>query len=223
MDGKVIKSDWVTGLNAPKGLRSYRDKLYVTDIDEVVQIDIATAKVDWKIKIDEASFLNDIAVSNTGVLYISDMLGSRIYSLPTQGAEAKQLGILRSGEDTESPNGLLFIGQSLVVAGWGAGMRGDFSTEKGGHLFKIGLAGREKTLITPNEVGHLDGLESDRNGGYFVSDWMSGDVMRISGTGKIEVVLRGLKNPADIGYFARKHWLIVPEMGADRVTAFRVQ
>lgn len=222
MNGKMLKAKWVTGLNAPKGLRSYRDKLYATDIDEVVQIDIKTAKVDWKIKIQDAAFLNDIAVSNAGVLYISDMFTSHIYTLPTQGADAKQLSILRSGEEIESPNGLLFVGNSLVVAAWGPNTQNDFSSDQPGRLFRLALPGGAKTLITPEPVGHLDGLESDRNGGYFVSDWITGSVMRISSTGKIQILLRGLKDPADIGYFARKRLLIVPEMGANRVTAYRL-
>lgn len=222
MGGKVLDAQWLKGLNAPKGLRSYRDKLYATDIDEVVQIDIKTAKVDWKIKIQDAAFLNDIAVSNTGVLYISDTFASRIYVLPTQGADAKQLSLLQSGEGIESPNGLLFVGNSLVVAGWGPNTQNDFSSDGLGRLFRLSLPGGAKTLITPDPVGHLDGLESDRNGGYFVTDWTDGSVKRISSGGKVQVLLSGLKNAADLGYFARKRLLIVPEMGANRVTAYRV-
>ena len=35
-DGKVVNAKWVTGLNAPKGLRSVGGTLWVSDIDEVV-------------------------------------------------------------------------------------------------------------------------------------------------------------------------------------------
>src|ERR1700704_2976197 len=41
LDGKIIKADWVTGLQAPKGLGLYKGKLYAADIDNVAVIDVA--------------------------------------------------------------------------------------------------------------------------------------------------------------------------------------
>ena len=35
-DGKMVSAKWVTGLNAPKGLRSAGNTLWVSDIDEIV-------------------------------------------------------------------------------------------------------------------------------------------------------------------------------------------
>src|SRR5262245_24893022 len=39
-DGTVVNAMWVTGLNAPKGMRSANGTLWVADIDEVVGIDM---------------------------------------------------------------------------------------------------------------------------------------------------------------------------------------
>ena len=36
LDGKIIMVDWVAGLNAPKGMGLYKNKLYVADLTEVV-------------------------------------------------------------------------------------------------------------------------------------------------------------------------------------------
>src|SRR5215470_2720317 len=33
LDGKIVAVDWVTGLDAPKGLGIYKGKLYAADID----------------------------------------------------------------------------------------------------------------------------------------------------------------------------------------------
>ena len=38
MDGKDYNPTWITGLNAPKGLGYYGDKLYAADISEVVVV-----------------------------------------------------------------------------------------------------------------------------------------------------------------------------------------
>src|SRR6185295_6206836 len=55
-DGKVISPAWVTGLNAPKGLRSYKGTLWTADIDEVIGIDIATGKITSRVKPAGAQF-----------------------------------------------------------------------------------------------------------------------------------------------------------------------
>src|SRR5262245_49036188 len=55
-DGKVVAAAWVTGLNAPKGLRSYKGTLWTADIDEVIGIDIATGKITSRIKPAGAQF-----------------------------------------------------------------------------------------------------------------------------------------------------------------------
>src|SRR4051812_34109581 len=36
LDGKIIAVDWVTGLNAPKGIGIHNGKLYVADVTDVV-------------------------------------------------------------------------------------------------------------------------------------------------------------------------------------------
>ena len=58
-DGKRMDSTWITGLNAPKGLGIYGNRLYVADITEVVVIDLQNGKIEKKIAIDSAKGLND--------------------------------------------------------------------------------------------------------------------------------------------------------------------
>src|SRR5437867_3770654 len=45
MNGKIINAAWVSGLNAPKGMGLWNNKLYVADITEVATIDVATGKI----------------------------------------------------------------------------------------------------------------------------------------------------------------------------------
>ena len=60
-DGKVISAKWVTTLDAPKGMRSVGNTLWVADIDDVVSIDIAkgqiTARVPSVFRFTQASFV----------------------------------------------------------------------------------------------------------------------------------------------------------------------
>ena len=61
-DGQVVSSTFVTGLNAPKGLRAHNGILWTADLDEVIGFNIATGAVQNRVKIAGAMFLNDVAV-----------------------------------------------------------------------------------------------------------------------------------------------------------------
>src|SRR5690348_14100726 len=62
LDGKIIQVDWVKGLEAPKGLGLYKNKLYVADVDKVAVIDTRKAAIVQTIPIEGAQGLNDITV-----------------------------------------------------------------------------------------------------------------------------------------------------------------
>ena len=111
LDGTVVTADWFTALNAPKGLRSFAGTLWVADLDEVIGIDIASAKENARVKIDGAIFLNDVAVGADGTVYVSDMLASKIYAI-------------KDGEgDRLCGRGAAGISERLVRRGRAAGRR----------------------------------------------------------------------------------------------------
>ena len=95
-DGKMVSAKWVTGLNAPKGIRSLGGTLWVTDIDEVVSIDIATARITARVKVEGAQFLNDLATAPDGTVYASDSNLARIYAVK-DGKSSVVRGRRRSG------------------------------------------------------------------------------------------------------------------------------
>ena len=72
LNGKIINANWITGLQAPKGLGMYGNKLYAADITGVAIIDIRKGAVESVIRIDSAQGLNDITVDNKGIVYVSD-------------------------------------------------------------------------------------------------------------------------------------------------------
>ena len=78
-DGSIKTLNWISGLNAPKGLGIYKNKLYVADLTDVVIIDTKAGKVLKSIAIPGAIFLNDITIDSKGTVYVSD---TRKKSLP---------------------------------------------------------------------------------------------------------------------------------------------
>ncbi len=214
--GKVIAAKWVQGFNAPKGLRARDGKLWVADIDEVIAVDIAAAKIVQRVKIDGAKFLNDVAVGGDGTVYVSDMALSRIYAIKDGG-----VSIFADGPELEHPNGLLIENNALIVASWGK-PEADFSTKVPGRLYRLDLATKKKTLITPEPTGNLDGVEHDGAGGYIVSDWVSGKVFRIAATGATKVVAQYGKGSADLA-FVPPRTLILPHMMDGKVGAYELK
>jgi len=213
-DGKVLAANWVTGLNSPKGLRSHGGTLWVSDVDEVVSIDIASGRILSRIKVEGAKFLNDVATGPDGAVYVSDMLTSKIHRI-----KDGRPSVFAEGDQLEYPNGLLVEGDSLVVAAWGK-PEADFSTKVPGHLYRLNLTSAAKTLITPKPTGNLDGLESDGRGGYIVSDWVAGKVYHIAGNGDTRLLKQFKQGTADIAYLPESRTLIVPHMLENRVQAY---
>jgi sugar lactone lactonase YvrE len=214
LDGKMLVEKWVEGLNAPKGIRIHKGKMWVSDIDTVVGIDVKTAKITDKIQISAAQFLNDIAINDEGTVYVSDMADPRIYEI-----QGNSVQVLVAGEDLQSPNGLLFKGGKLYVAGWGTGMKPDLSVKKVGSFYEIDLK-TEKISRLSTALGNLDGLEFEKGDSWLLSDWKKGNVFRYdTKTKKISLLVKGLGGAADIGYIADK-MLLVPEMKANKLHAY---
>ena len=81
LDGNIVKLKWIEGLHAPKGLAISKGKLYVGDVDQLIEIDIKAGKISKKLDAAGASFLNDVTVDTYGNVYVSDTFTDTIYRL----------------------------------------------------------------------------------------------------------------------------------------------
>jgi sugar lactone lactonase YvrE len=215
-DGKVVSAAWVTGLNAPKGLRSYKGTLWTADIDEVVGIDIATGRVASKLKIDGAQFLNDVAVGDDGTVYVSDTMLSKIYAM-----KDGKTTVFAEGDDIEYPNGLLVDGDRLIVAGWGK-PEADFTTKVPGRLFALDLKTKKKTPITPEPFGNIDGLELDGRGGYIITDYQKGLLVHVTSSGETKTLKEFKPGTADLAFVPGRNIAIIPHMNENKIVAYDI-
>ena len=215
-DGTVVSANWVTGLNAPKGLRACGGTLWTADIDEVIGVEIASGRITTRVKVPEAKFLNDVACTNDGTVYVSDMAATRIIAV-----KDGKPSVFVQGEQLEWPNGILVDGNRLIVGGWGK-PEADFSTTVPGRLFAIDLNTKAKTLITRAPFANIDGLESDGRGGYLVSDWNVGMIMQVSAKGEVREVRKFAQGTADIGFTPNGNVLLVPHMNENKVAAYDI-
>lgn len=211
-EGKVLELKWIDAaqagvdLNAPKGLGISNGKLYVTDIDVVRSFDLSTGKPVASIKIDGASFLNDIAVGPDGTVFVSDtgLKGGKdgalepskkdaIYKIDAAG----KVSTLIKGEQLKNPNGIYADDKGLWVATWQGG------------LYRVTPDGKQETAITVPGA-QLDGLLQTPDGQTIVSSWEKSMVYLGTPDGQFSPLVSELKSPADIGYDSKRGQLLVP-------------
>jgi hypothetical protein len=218
-NGKVAKAEWVTGLNAPHGIRTKGTKLYVADIDELVVIDIPGATVKAKVEAPGAAFLNDVAIGRAGEVYVSDTVRSAIYRCTESRCE-----VFLENPKLEGPNGLLVEGNRLIVASWGVITNtATFETKEPGRLVAVDLTSKEILPIGSGKpIGNLDGLERD-GAGYLVTDFTAGKLLRVSSSGTATLLKQGFKNSADFGYDPSRNLIAVPEMSGGTVQMLKLR
>lgn len=207
VDGKIENLKWVTGLDAPKGMGVYKNRLYVTDISSIVEIDIDRGKILKRYDIG-GKFLNDITVDSAGRVYVSDMATDKIHRL-----SGGRVTTWLSSKALQNPNGLLIEKSRLMVA------------SKGGGNIKI-IDIRKKSISDWTSIGgNPDGLVSDGRGNYLLSSW-NGEAYFIKASGE-KVKLFDTRasniNSADIEYIPGKRLLLVPTFFDNRVVAYEVK
>ncbi len=216
-DGAIAELKWVEGLDAPKGLALVDGKLYVSDIDTLVEIDVATGEISNRYAGEGAQFLNDVAADDSGNVYVSDMLANSVYRL-SDGA----LSVWLQDEALENPNGLHVEGDQLIVGSWGK-MTDGFATEVPGHLKTVSLQDASiKSLGNGTAVGNLDGVESDGQGNFYVTDWMAGKLFHITPAGDAEMLLELGQGSADHEVMEAQGLVVIPMMNDNKVTAYKL-
>lgn len=201
-DGTVRSEDWVTGLNAPKGLARFKDKLYVADLTAVVTIDIKTGKIVHKLEIEGAVFLNDLTVDKKGTLYVSDTRTNKVYRIKN---DKYSLYL----DNVSSANGLKWIKNNLYILA---------NTE----LWKVDV-NKKIDVIAKGFEKSGDGLEQLRNGDFLVTCW-AGLVYYVKPDGRITKMqdVVGSMNTADLGYNERENIIYIPTFNSNTVIAYRL-
>jgi sugar lactone lactonase YvrE len=218
LDGNILKLKWVKGLNAPKGLAISKGKLYVGDVDQLVEIDIKKGKVSNKYDAIGAALLNDVAADTKGNIYVSDTFTDTIYRLNTFGQLTKWL----YSPELQAPNGLHYEKGQLIVGSWGHPTDGWAAAEVG-HLKTISLKTKKiKSLGNGKAVGNLDGVESDGNGAYYVADWVGGKLLHIQRNGRFKEVLKLSQGVADHEIIHEKNIIIIPMMLEGKLIAYKI-
>lgn len=216
IDGKIIEQKWITGLNGPKGITIHNERLYIADIDEIIEVDIKTSKK-TVYKAEGATFLNDPVVTSNGDVYVTNTFGmSSIFKLHKGKVE-----LWLNDAKLNGPNGIIVKGNELYVNSWGDNPAEDFSTKIPGKLMKINLKTKEINDIT-KPIGNLDGFV-ELSAGFLLSDWIKGDILFYSNKTKETSSLVNVgKGVADIGYDSKGKMIFAPIMLEGKVIMYKI-
>ena len=203
IDGKKYNGGWISGMNAPKGLGMFGNRLYAADIGDVVVVDIKNGKVEKKISIPDANGLNDITVDSKGVVYVSDSRKAKIWRI-----ENDQPTLFL--DSVRGANGLKAIDEDVYFAAGKNFMKAD----------------KNKTVSKIVEVPQgIDGIEPVGNGDFILTSW-AGYIFYVTADGKYETILDSHEqkmNTADIGYDSAKKIVYVPTFNAKKIVAYKLK
>ncbi len=203
-DGQIKKQEWVSGLNAPKGMAISKGKLYVSDITDLAEIDLASGEIVKRYPVQGSVFLNDVAASKDGKIFVSDSRTGKIHVLEN-GAVREWL------PDTtiNNVNGLFIDGDKLY-AGSDKLQRIDLET---------------KAIETVKDgCGGIDGLDKDSKDQFVFSNWEgriyyleNGKMIKMTDTAAQKI------NTADICFAKALNLLLVPTFFDNQVVAYQIE
>ncbi|HEX7022384.1 MAG TPA: SMP-30/gluconolactonase/LRE family protein [Trueperaceae bacterium] len=221
-DGKVLDLKWIDGadpgveLNGPKGLTLSGDTLYVADIDTVRMFDLATGEPRGQVKIEGATFLNDMAAGPDGSVYTTDTgvnaqfqpAGTdAIYRITPDG---KVETVIKS-TDLAAPNGLLVLDSGALFV---------VSIAPGGLVYKV-VDGKQQD-VRHLDVERFDGVVALPDGDMLISSWGASSVVRLSPDGQVTTIVEGVQSPADIGLDTKRNRLLVPSSMTNQVLVYQL-
>ena len=204
-DGSIKVLEWVKGLNAPKGMAMYKNKLYVADLTRVLVIESSTGKITHTIEIEGAKFLNDLTIDSVGKVYVSDSETGNIFVISNLKAT-----IHYTGKEFKRVNGLLALTAGLYIADAGTGINYLLTWDKVLTKYAVTAKG-------------ADGIVKIDHDQFLVSSW-DGEVYFIDVAKKATRVLdtKAKKlNCADIDFDHQHDILFVPTFFGNTVMAYQ--
>lgn len=203
--GEILELRWIDKLNDPRGMGIVGSWLYVTDVTEILKIDIAGAKVAAHYPVQGAKFLNDMDVDSQGTVYFTDMRDNKVYAL-----QKETVKLLSDSRELKSPNGLYFDNGRLLVG-------------CSGYMLAMNPANGRLTRFIEN-TGSIDGLEKYDSNRYIITDWSG--MTHLVQPNKEKILLLNTKdekiNAADLEYIPQKKVMLIPTFSDNRVMAYKI-
>ncbi|PQV50591.1 hypothetical protein CLV33_102455 [Jejuia pallidilutea] len=207
--GEITQLKWVEGLSAPKGMGLYDGKLYVNDIDDIVEIDIDKGIISNRYTIEDNPQLNDLTVDSDGIVYSSGSNSNKIHKL-----ENGVITVAATNPEGKRLNGLLWQEEGIYYADFAKAVFGLVSHKD--QTFKAYI----------EDLNDADGIIRLDNGDFIVSGWKGAlfyvDAKTWTKTKLLDTTEQSI-HAADIDYIAATQTLLVPTFFHNRVMAYKLK
>jgi len=166
--GEVI--DWrvLGGLDAPLGMAMSGERLYLVDNNRLKIFDWPAYELLKMVEL-ETSVANDLAVSNEGVVYISDTAKHQVIRVQPDGTQS----VLTGKAQFTGANGIAIDGSYLYVGGK--------------RLWRLDLNNNSVETIGPDWLTDIDGIEFEPDGTIQVTP-VGGPLIRYRSKDDIEII-----------------------------------
>ncbi|MGA6828009.1 hypothetical protein ACO9S2_10390 [Nitrospira sp. NS4] len=213
-EGKVLNLKFIQGgisdmmLHAPKGMALLANTLYVADLDQLKGFDKATGKslvtVSFPPQGTKAPVsLTDVTAGPNGMLYASDQSNNAIYRIDSSADH--RVSLLVHDERLAGPAGIAVHPRTghIIAVSW----------EKG-RILEITPEGQLTELVSngffTSRFQNLSGVDFDRWGNMYVSDFTKGKIWRMTRDNHFQVIAEYLPAPADISIDRANNLILVP-------------
>lgn len=151
-------------------------------------------------KVENAKFLNDVTVSEDGIVFVSDNRDNKIYMLKND-----LVSLWMEDKLVTNPNGP-WAEKGKLYIGTGQILQADIKT-------------KEINVLADN-CGGIDGIEKLKDGNFVYSNW-KGLIFVTKGSESIKLLdTVDKKNTADIDFIPEKNLVLVPTFSGNSVEAY---
>lgn len=204
LDGKLLKKDMVTGLNANKGSAFYKGLFYTAETSAIAVVDLEKGTIVKRIPVEGAVMLNDLAIDAKGIIYVTDTRTGRVYRV-----EGDKPALYL--ENMPCANGLLTVNTDVYLV-------------TGNSFFKVD-ANKTVTKIADGFENGLDGIVMLAKDEFILSNYQ-GILYDVKMDGTSQVLLDSRKEKImsnDISYNSKTNTLYVPSFGTSRIIAYKIK
>ncbi len=213
-DGTVVDLKFIQGgrgdiaLHAPKGLALLGETLYVADLEQLKGFDKNTGKLVVSVSFPAtpghaSPSLTDVAAGPGHMLYVSDQAANAIYRVDTDAGH--RITPLIHDARLSGPAGLAVHPKTnhIIAVSWDKG-----------NILEITPEGQLTELVSngffTGRFQNLSGVDFDRWGNMYVSDFTKGKIWRMTRDRRFQVIAEYLPTPADISIDRANNLILVP-------------
>lgn len=215
-NGTVVTLKFTDKIQSPKGLCLANNRLYVSALDELLEINSQTGRIIKRYTNEDVVFLNDVTSDFAGNIYVSGMRENAIYQLSKSG----QFTTWYKNDSLEHPNGLLWKDENLFIGGWGNMDENENLKDTTSYLFSLNTSTKTLTKQTQTRIGKVDGIQNTKNG-VMISSWKAGEIYSIAQ--KPELILKTETSVGDICFQEEQNIVLIPLNFQHKILAYQLK